>query len=167
MDITSRAFRKMVDQSEGNLHDINHLLKVWGFARHIGLAEGLDADTQLTLELAAIVHDIACPLCRVKYGSASGANQEKESDPLVRGFFADLPVEASRVDRIAWLVCHHHTYADVQGMDYQVLLEADFLVNAHESAMSAQAIESFGRKVFRTATGRGLLASMYRGVLGK
>ena len=28
---------------------------------------------------------------------------------------------------------HHHTYTGVDGIDYQILLEADYLVNADES----------------------------------
>ena len=32
----------------------------------IGELEGLDADTQFILEVAAITHDIVCPLCRKK-----------------------------------------------------------------------------------------------------
>ena len=48
-------------------------------AKTIGELEGLDRHTQEVLELAAVVHDIACPLCREKYGNASGKNQERES----------------------------------------------------------------------------------------
>ncbi len=50
------------------LHGLfDHFLKVYAFAKTLGEAEGLDARTQETLELAAVVHDIACPLCREKY----------------------------------------------------------------------------------------------------
>ena len=65
------------------------------------------------------------------------------------------------VERITWLVTHHHTYTNVEGMDYQILLEADFLVNAGESEYSKQAIENFCRKVFRTEAGTHLLKSMF------
>ncbi len=64
--------------SEGNTHDIAHFMKVYAYARTIGECEGLDADTQTTLEVAVVVHDIACPLCREKYGNTDGPNQEKE-----------------------------------------------------------------------------------------
>ena len=56
--------KKMIDRAEGNHHDINHFMKVHSFARTIGLMEGLDEETQYLLEASAIVHDIACPLCR-------------------------------------------------------------------------------------------------------
>lgn len=86
------------------------------------------------LELAAVVHDIACPLCREKYGDTNGKHQELESPPLVEAFFADLPVSRADVDRISWLAAHHHTDTNVDGPDHRILLEADFLVNADEGA---------------------------------
>ena len=60
---------KMIDFSDGNLHDIAHFMKVHGYAQAIAKAEGLDNDTVELIEVAALVHDIACPLCRLKYGN--------------------------------------------------------------------------------------------------
>ena len=60
-----------------------------------------------------------------------------------------------------YLVSHHHTYTGVYGMDYQILLEADFLVNADESAMKEDAIRAFRDKVFRTKTGLALLQDLF------
>lgn len=159
--IVASAIEKMIVFYQGNLHDINHFLKVWAFAKTIGEQEGLDDQTQLTLELAAVVHDIACPLCRQKYGSTNGKYQELESPPLIEQFFAGLPVERQRVERISWLAAHHHTYTNVEGLDYQILLEADFLVNADENGVSRPAIESMRQSVFRTAAGIRLLDGMY------
>lgn len=156
------AIEKMIDFSEGNIHDIDHFLKVWALAKTIGEAEGLEPETQEILELAAVVHDIACPLCRVKYGNTNGKHQEEESAPLVEKFFSKLSVGTLNVERIKWLVEHHHTYTNVDGMDYQILLEADFLVNAGESGYYKEAIENACVNIFRTATGIRLLKSMYR-----
>ena len=50
----SDAIEKMIDFYNGNLHDINHFLKVWAFAKNIGEQEGLDARMQETLEFAAV-----------------------------------------------------------------------------------------------------------------
>lgn len=85
----SEIMQKMIAFSNGNRHDINHLLKVWGYAKTIGDAERLDADTLFILETAAITHDIACPLCREKYGNTNGKYQEAEGEVLVRDFLAD------------------------------------------------------------------------------
>lgn len=159
--VVSSAIEKMIAFYQGNLHDINHFLKVWAFARTIGEQEGLDEQTQRTLELAAVVHDIACPLCREKYGDANGKYQELESPPLVEQFFEGMDVERRTAERISWLAAHHHTYTNVDGPDYQILLEADFLVNAGEGRLSRTAIETMRQDVFRTKAGVRLLDSVY------
>ena len=159
--MTASLTQKMIRFYQGSLHDINHFLKVTAFARTIGLQEQLDERTQLTLELTAIVHDIACPLCREKYGRASGDLQEQESEALLRPFLAEFNLDEEMRERVIHLVTHHHTYTGVDGMDWQILLEADFLVNACEGNMTREAIESFRANVFRTPTGITLLNTMY------
>lgn len=153
---------KMIAQSNGNKHDIAHFLKVYTYARLIGEKEQLDARTQETLEITAVIHDIACPLCREKYGNASGKHQEQESAPLVEAFLEGTGVDEAMKERISYLVCHHHTYTDVDGLDYQILLEADFLVNADESQMSEAAILNARETFFKTRTGTELLNSIYQ-----
>lgn len=157
----AQILEKMIAASDGNVHDIQHLLKVWGYARTIGILEGLDNETQYALEAEAVVHDIACPLCREKYGRADGYLQEQESDALVRDFFADTDLPEDTIDRIAFVVSHHHTVTGVDGIDWQILLEADFLVNAAESNMSSEAIRRFTEDVAATNAGHRLLQSVY------
>lgn len=72
-----------------------------------------------------------------------------------------LGYEGNFVERVCYLVGHHHTYNQVDGQDYQILLEADFLVNAYEDQLSPKAIVSFRDKGFRTTSGKKLLADMY------
>ena len=76
--MTEKIIEKMIDYYQGNKRDVAHFLKVYAYARAIGLMEGLSAADQDMLEIAAVVHDIACPFCREKYGSAAGNLQEKE-----------------------------------------------------------------------------------------
>ena len=137
------TMEKMIAFSNGNLRDMNHLMCVWTYAKTIGELEGLDRKTQETLEIAAITHDIACPLCREKYGNTNGKRQEEEGGPLVRSFLADAGLSAEQVDRVAYLVSHHHTYTDIDGIDYQILIEADYIVNASESGYSPENRKNF------------------------
>lgn len=51
----SQIMEKMIAFSKGNLHDINHFIRVWTYARTIGELECLDANTQYILEIAAII----------------------------------------------------------------------------------------------------------------
>lgn len=158
---TWEAVEKMIGFYEGNIHDIEHFLKVYALARTIGKGEGLEASELKTLELAAIVHDIACPLCREKYGNTNGKYQEAESEPLVREFFSGADVPPEMVERIVSLVSRHHTYTNVDGSDHRILLEADFLVNAGEQSLPPASISSARGKIFETETGTQLLLSVF------
>ena len=159
--IVSTAIQKMIAFYKGNHHDINHFLKVWSMAKTIGELEGLDGHTQEVLELTAVVHDIACPLCRNKYGNTNGKYQEAEGPALTESFLADTGLTREEIARIAYLVGHHHTYEGVEGLDYQILLEADYLVNADESGYSRENILHMRDTVFQTKTGTALLESIY------
>ena len=159
----SQLAQEMIRISKGNLHDINHFLKVWAYARTIGLGEGVPETVQTTLEAAALVHDIACPVCREKYGNTNGKCQEQEGGPMARELLTSLGAAPELIDRAAYLVEHHHTPAAVDGLDYQILLEADYLVNADESRFSRENIEHARTVLFRTQTGRELLDVIYLG----
>lgn len=156
------SIKKMIEFYNGSLHDINHFLKVFSYAKTIGEQENLDNTTQEILEAAAIVHDIACPLCREKYGNTNGKAQEKEGQILARQFLQELRYDETIIGRVCYLVAHHHTYTEVDGLDYQILLEADFLVNADESNLSMDNISNMMERVFKTETGICLLKSIYQ-----
>ena len=94
-------------------HDVAHFIKVHQYARLIGKAEHLEEREQFILEVAAICHDIACPLCREKYGHCEGDLQEKEGPALVKEFLKDFNLDRGIIERAAYLVGHHHTYKDV------------------------------------------------------
>jgi uncharacterized protein len=72
-----------------------------------------------------------------------------------------MGLKEEQIERICFLVAHHHTFHDVQGIDYQILLEADFLVNAGESEKYHKVIDRFRKNVFKTKTGLSLLKSIY------
>lgn len=153
--------RKMTEDYQGSLHDIDHFLKVYAWARTIGLKEGLSDESQDILEMAAALHDIACPRCREKYGHAAGPLQEAEGMPMTRELLAPFALPESVVERVVWLVGHHHTLTDVETIEHRILLEADFLVNAGEQSMSRSQIEAAERSFFRTKIGTELLHSIY------
>lgn len=157
----ARMIQAMVDFYEGSTHDVEHVLKVYSYASVIGKLEGLDGWTQEVLELTAIVHDISCPLCREKYGNTNGKHQERESEAILRPFLVPFGLAEDVTERIVFLVCHHHTYENVDGPDWQILLEADYLVNARESGYSLEAIRTFRENIARTATGKQLIDTIY------
>ena len=159
--LVSQTARRMIARSDGNLHDIAHFLKVYAYARTIGVGEGLEAEAQAVLEIAALLHDIACPLCREKYGSTGGKYQEREGGPLAEEFLRESGLPPAMAARAAYLVAHHHTPERADGPDYRILLEADYLVNAEEGGYSRESIRRARETLFRTGTGTALLESIY------
>lgn len=157
----AKIIEKMIAFSNGNIHDIDHFIRVWTYAKTIGELEGLDPETQYILEIAAITHDIACLLCRQKYGNTDGKYQEVEGEPLVRNFLNDSGMTADQIDRVAYLVSHHHTLTDIDGMDYQILIEADFIANASENNYNKETIQSFIYKVMQTNSGSMLARQIF------
>jgi hypothetical protein len=65
------------------------------------------------------------------------------------------------IERVCWLIAHHHTYTDVCGMDYQILLEADFLVNLFEDNEDKDVIRAAYEKIFKTKTGKHICRTMF------
>ena len=49
----------------------------------------------------------------------------------------------------------------IDGIDYQILVEADFLVNMHEDSLSKEAIELAYNNIFKTEAGRMLCREMF------
>jgi HD superfamily phosphodiesterase len=152
----SEVIEKMIGFLAGNLGDINHFMTVWTYAKTIGELEKIDPETQYILEVAAVIHDISCPLCREKYGNTDGKNQERESDTLVREFLSDSGLSDDQIDRVTYLVSHHHTLTGIDGLDYQILIEADYIANAAENGYSSKNIVTFIDKIMKTEAGKRL-----------
>ena len=157
----SEIIKKMIAFSDGNIRDIEHFMKVYAYAKTIGELEKLATEEQLLLEIAAVTHDIACPLCREKYGSTRWDMQEIEGARLVVDFLAGTGLTDEQIQEISWLVGHHHRTEDVRGQVHRILLEADYLVNAAEKKLDKEAVIKAKEQFFRTDSGTEILNSMF------
>ncbi|MBF1327621.1 MAG: phosphohydrolase, partial [Megasphaera micronuciformis] len=72
-----------------------------------------------------------------------------------------LTTDKELIDRVCFLIAHHHTYSGIDGSDWQILLEADFIVNAYEDALKADAIRHFRDNIFKTQSGLSLLNKIF------
>lgn len=161
MQKTETLIREMICYYSGEPKRIQHFIKVHSFAKTIGLLEKLDKETLYILETAALVHDIGIKLCEEKYGECGGKLQELEGPAVARELLQELGYEEKVMERVCFLVAHHHTYDKVDRMDYQILIEADYLVNMYEEQLDKQSIEVAFRKIFKTPSGRFLCRQMY------
>lgn len=160
--LLARLMKAMITYDRGDVPRIQHFVKVHNFAATIGVAEGLDEQTLFILEAAAILHDIGIHPAEAKYGSSNGKYQEElgpdEAQKVMRqvGGFTDRQIE-----RVCWLIGHHHTTKDVVSIDHRILLEADFLVNSYEDNISIEGIVNFRNQVFRSPSAIQMLNEMW------
>lgn len=145
---------KMIAYYTGDPKRIHHFIKVHSFAKTIGELERLDDNTQFILETAAIVHDIGIKISEEKYGSSAGKYQEQEGPDVAKTMLESLHYSVEVIERVLYLIAHHHTYSNITGLDYRVLVEADFLVNIYEDGLSTAAAANSYHSVFRTETGK-------------
>ena len=152
---------EMLKYDEGMAKQIQHFMKVFYFAHLIGCMENLPARTQQILETAAILHDIGIRNSLQQFGNSAGYNQERLGPPEAKPILEKLGYDAELIERVCYLIGHHHTYSNIDGLDYQILVEADFLVNLFEDNESLDAARSVYNKIFKTSSGKKLLAQMF------
>lgn len=153
---------KMIKYFNSDVHRINHSLKVYGFAKSIGDLENIGDDKLEILEIASILHDIGITESLKKYNSSSGEYQEIEGPPIALELLKDFNIKGEVVDRICYIIGNHHSYSKIDGIDFQILVEADFLVNIFEETMSNKTIKTIEEKYFKTKTGLSYLKSIYK-----
>ena len=159
IDLLSLA---MISYNNADPMRIQHTTKVHAYARLIGHGEGLDEGAQFILESAALVHDIGIRASEKKYGHQNGKLQEQEGPAVARDLLERLGGYTEvQIERICWLIAHHHTYHVCEDMDYQILIEADFLVNLYEDNESPKAIEAIRRNIFKTKSGLKIFDDIY------
>ena len=96
-----------------------------------------------------------------KYGNCNGKLQEKEGPAIAAKLLTELGFSREVSERVQYLIAHHHTYNNIDGIDYQILVEADFLVNMCEDELSEEALQTAYRNIFRTETGKKICREMY------
>lgn len=155
---------EMTKYYAGDLKRINHFMKVYAYAKTIGELEGLDERTLEILEVTAVVHDIGIKLSEKKYNSSAGHYQQIEGPVIARPMLIDLGYDEEFINRVLFLIAHHHTYTNIEGLDYQILVEADFLVNLHEDQASQGTAQTVLKNIFRTKFGIEIFKSCFYNV---
>lgn len=152
---------KMIEYYAGDSRRVHHFLKVHSFAKLIAELENMQPDELEVLEIAALTHDIGIKNAELKYGYNNGRLQEQEGPPEARRLLREAGAGEASVERVCYLVAHHHTYRNIDGLDYQILVEADFLVNMYEDKADADTIRKAYDNIFATETGKRLCRQLF------
>ena len=151
----------MIELYKGDAKRIQHFCKVHSYAKLIAETENVDKNCQFIIEAAALTHDIGIHFCEEKYGNCNGKLQEKEGPAIAEKLLGELEFDQDISERVQYLIAHHHTYNNIDEMDYQILVEADFLVNIMESDLSKEATLKAYHTIFKTTCGKTICKEMF------
>ena len=141
--------------------NIHHLMSVHAYSRLIAQMENVDEHTLFITELASYLHDIGVKISKEKYGNSQPQHQEVEGPAVARELLAPHGLPPEDIDRICFIIAHHHTYKAIDGIDFQILVEADFIVNVMEGYSKRESIPEMKKNIFKTKTGKFLLEQMF------
>ena len=161
-EVIDRLTLAMMEYDKGDAMRIQHFIKVHRFAQLIARCEHVDEHTQYVTEMAAVVHDIGIHPAEAKYGKSSGKYQEELGPAPAREMLTKMGIDKDDIDRVCYLVGHHHTYSNIDGIDYQILVEADFLVKLFEDNVPEHGVDTALERIFKTETGKHLLQLQFK-----
>ncbi|MEI6274334.1 MAG: HD domain-containing protein [Prolixibacteraceae bacterium] len=157
----AEVLSEMISRNRGDKKRIEHSLKVYGYAQLLGNLTGLTKEKRFVLELTAILHDIGIHVSESKFGISDGNKQEVEGPPVAREIMENIAVNPKIVDRVCYIISKHHTFSAIDGIDFQLLIEADFLVNAVEEGIDPEGIANFVTQNFKTESGKKLIGELF------
>lgn len=141
--------------------NIHHLMAVHEYSRLIAQMEGVDEHTLFITEVAAYLHDIGVKISKEKYGNSEPSHQEAEGPIIAREILAPYRLSDDDLDRICFIIGHHHTYKAIDGIDFQIIVEADYIVNLMEGYCKKDSLKNMKNEVFKTNSGKYILEQMF------
>ncbi len=160
-NMTGRVIEKMIIYFQGDVRRINHALKVLGYAQVIAEEDSFDEKTINIILYTAILHDIGIKESERKYKSSAWNYQEIEGPPIAEEILSELNISEEIIERVCFITGNHHSYNKIDGIDFQIIIEADFIVNIFEKEMKREAIEGIRKNYFKTESGKKLIDTMY------
>ncbi|MDO8489328.1 MAG: HD domain-containing protein [Candidatus Omnitrophota bacterium] len=136
---------------------INHARKVLDYAEEILRQEG--GNWQIVVP-AAILHDVGIKIAEQKYGSNSGHLQEKEGPQVAQKILLKLGFKKKEIEEICQIIRYHHSPGKINSLDFNIILDADGLVNLNE-IKERDKQEEIINHVFATKTAKEIARKVY------
>lgn len=143
---------------------IDHSLSVLKYALAIASGEGTDDDTQKIVVISAIFHDIGIKNAEIKYNSSAARYQEIEGPPVARKMMEENNEDKNMIERVCYIIGHHHTMSAIDGLDFRIIWEADMIVNIEGEGYvkyGEDYLKKLIEKNFATNSGKKIVKDLY------
>lgn len=159
--LRERIAQEMAKYFAADKKRINHALKVARYAEEILKIEG---GHPLVVLGAAYLHDIGIKRAEEKYGSSEAQYQEQEGPEVAREILNKLNVPRAIIEEICDIIAHHHHPKSKESLNFQILYEADCLVNLEEIGLinKNDKVSEIVEKHFKTVTGKKLAKELFK-----
>ena len=164
MDVKEIVISRMKQLFGDDNRRVNHALKVLRFSEEILLGEKIVGDMAETVVLTAALHDIGIHESERKYNSSSGKYQEIEGPPIANRILREMGISDPITKRVCYIIGGHHTPTKVDDVDFQIIWEADLLVNIEEGGLENDKNANMTKIIsenFKTATGKRIAETLY------
>jgi hypothetical protein len=74
---------------------------------------------------------------------------------------SDLKISKEIIKRVCFIIGNHHSYTKINDIDFQIVVEADLMVNIFEDNMNKEAIKNINNSLFITESGKKLIKTIY------
>ena len=122
-------YNEMIAFFAGDARRCQHFIKVASLAKQLAESEGADAELTELVEAAGLVHDCGIKAGEAKYGAGhcTGKIQEQEGPSVARGLLQKVGYTPEKIERICYLVGHHHTYNMIERFFIKHTLKGAYL----------------------------------------
>ena len=157
--LRERIFSEMKKYFGTDTKRVNHALKVAQFAEEILKIEG---GHPLVVLGAAYLHDIGVKRAEERKGIASEGDQERDGKAVAEEILMKLNVQRTIVSEICDIIGHYHHPRERETLNFQILYEADWLVNLGENGLlkDPEKVQEIIAKNFKTMTGKKMVTEL-------
>ena len=124
--IKERLLDQISDYFGSDVERFDHAKAVLGFAEEI--LQEVKADWHIVVPVS-ILHDVGIKIAEEKYGSAGPKHQEAEGPPVAEKMLRRIGYIPEHIKEICHIIAHHHSPGPRESVNFQVLFDADTLVN--------------------------------------
>ena len=139
---------------------ISHALKVLAYSEDILSTQKADKDIVIA---SAILHDIGIPKAEEKHNSSAGSYQEIEGPPVARKILQKTNLNADAITHICSIIANHHSAKNINTPEFQIIWDADWLVNIPSEFPSATTseLEKLINRIFKTHEGKKIATTIF------
>ena len=128
MNLTDAINIEMIHYYQGDPQRIQHFTKVAAYCNLIARMHSLSEREITLITIAGFIHDIGIKEGERRFSRSDGKIQEELGPDLAKELLSHhrTNLTEEEIQRLCYLVGHHHTYTNIDGIDIKYWLKQIF-----------------------------------------